>query len=248
MRNTNSLIGRYHGADGGKTGFICASGFNVVASATRNGRRLIAVVLGSPSSPVRGAKTAGMLERGFNRNGLAWLTPSLGTVDTLQPIDAAPPDLREEMCGKHRKRPAAEEADDDTPVSADNNTGPIPNSPTAFMLSSLAPSRHIKNSQLVAPPGPVNPIVVHTGPARSRRRRRSPPPAPSSTRRTPRASRSRSLRRTRPRPPLPLRPAPRRTTPDDFRRAARRVRTAARPLRAAGTARACRLSPAATRS
>ena len=53
MRNTNSLIGRYNGADGGKTGFICASGFNVMASATRNGRRLIAVVLGSPSSPVR---------------------------------------------------------------------------------------------------------------------------------------------------------------------------------------------------
>ena len=49
MRNTNSLIGRYNGADGGKTGFICASGFNVVASSSRNGRRLIAVVLGSPS-------------------------------------------------------------------------------------------------------------------------------------------------------------------------------------------------------
>ena len=118
MRNTNSLIGRYQGADGGKTGFICASGFNVMASATRNGRRLIAVVLGSPSSPVRGAKTAGMLERGFNRNGVSWLTPSLGTVETLQPIAAAPPDLREQMCGKHRKRPAAEDADDDTAVSA----------------------------------------------------------------------------------------------------------------------------------
>lgn len=163
MRNTNSLIGRYNGADGGKTGFICASGFNVVATATRNGRRLIAVVLGSPSGPVRGAKTAGMLERGFNRNGLAWLTPSLGTVETLQPIDAAPPDLREEMCGKHRKRPAAEEADDDAVAS--NNSQSDPNSPTAFMLSSLAPS-NIKNSQLVAPPGPVNPIVVFAGPAK----------------------------------------------------------------------------------
>ena len=38
MRNTNTLIGRYNGADGIKTGFICASGFNVVASATRNGK------------------------------------------------------------------------------------------------------------------------------------------------------------------------------------------------------------------
>ncbi len=163
MRNTNSLIGRYNGADGGKTGFICASGFNVVASASRNGRRLIAVVLGSPSGPVRGAKAAGMLERGFSRNGLAWLTPSLGSVESLQPIDAAPPDMREEMCGKHRRRPAAEEADDD--VAAGNGTQTDPNSPTAFMLSSLAPS-NIKNSQLVAPPGPVNPIIVFAGPAK----------------------------------------------------------------------------------
>ena len=164
MRNTNSLIGRYPGADGGKTGFICASGFNVVASASRRGKRLIAVVLGSPSGPVRGAKTAGMLERGFNSNGLAWLTPSLGTVDKLQPIDAAPPDLREAMCGKHRKRPAAEDADDDMTV-ASAGTQSDPNSPTAFMLSSLAPS-NVKNSQLIAPPGPVNPIAVHVGPSK----------------------------------------------------------------------------------
>jgi D-alanyl-D-alanine carboxypeptidase len=162
MRNHNSLIGRYPGADGGKTGFICASGFNVVASATRNGRRLIAVVLGSQSSAVRGAKAAGMLERGFNRNGLSWLTPSLGSVESLQAINSAPPDMREEMCGKHRRRPAAEEADDDTPATTANNNQGEPGSATAFMLSSLAPS-NIKNSQLLGPPGPVNPIVVHTG-------------------------------------------------------------------------------------
>jgi len=87
MRNTNSLLGRYPGADGMKTGFICASGFNVVASATRDGKRLIAVVLGSPSPAVRGVKAAQLFERGFNGNALGWLTPSLGTVETLAPID-----------------------------------------------------------------------------------------------------------------------------------------------------------------
>ena len=56
MRNYNTLIGRYPGADGMKTGFICASGFNLVASATRNGRRLIAVVLGAYSGAVRAAE------------------------------------------------------------------------------------------------------------------------------------------------------------------------------------------------
>ena len=69
MRNYNTLIDRYPGADGMKTGFICASGFNLVASATRNGRRLIAVVLGAYSGAVRAQKAAQLLERGFNSGG-----------------------------------------------------------------------------------------------------------------------------------------------------------------------------------
>ena len=56
-QNFNHLIGRYPGADGFKTGFICASGYNLVASATRNGKRLIAVVLGASSGhDARGAR------------------------------------------------------------------------------------------------------------------------------------------------------------------------------------------------
>jgi D-alanyl-D-alanine carboxypeptidase len=164
MRNYNSLIGRYPGADGMKTGFICASGFNLVATATRNNKKLIAVVLGSPSSAVRGAKTASLFERGFTTNNLGWLTPSLGTVDRLTPIAASPPDLREEMCGKHRKRPAAEDADDDTEVSS--NTSGEPGSAQSFMLSSLPPST-VKPSSLLAPAGgAVKAIVVYAGAAK----------------------------------------------------------------------------------
>ena len=66
MRNHNGLIGRYPGADGMKTGFICASGFNVVASANRDGRRLITVVLGSPSANERTMKAADLFDRGFS--------------------------------------------------------------------------------------------------------------------------------------------------------------------------------------
>jgi D-alanyl-D-alanine carboxypeptidase len=163
MRNYNSLLGRYPGADGMKTGFICASGFNLLATATRNGKRLIAVVLGSPSGPVRAARTAGLLERGFNRGALSWLAPSLGTVESLQPIKAEPPDLREEMCGKHRKRPAAEEADDDptTPVNEASST----ESPLSFVLSALPPGNG-KPSALLGPPVAYTPVVVHAGPAK----------------------------------------------------------------------------------
>jgi D-alanyl-D-alanine carboxypeptidase len=152
MRNYNRLIGRYDGADGMKTGFICASGFNLVATATRDGKRLIAVVLGAPSSPYRAAKAAGLLERGFHRGPLAWLASSLGTVDQLRPVNAPPPDLRDEMCGPHRKRPAAEEADDDSDAS--------------FLLSSLPPSTEKPSSLIKERPAVVKAITVFVGAAK----------------------------------------------------------------------------------
>jgi D-alanyl-D-alanine carboxypeptidase len=163
MKNYNSLIGRYPGADGMKTGFICASGFNLVATATRNGKRLIAVVLGSPSGPVRAAKTASLLERGFNRGALSWLTPSLGGVEALQPVNAAPVDMRDEMCGPHRKRPAAEEADDDPAATAN---GDNPSDTPQSLLSALPPGNGKPSSLLGPPVGVANPIVVHAGPAK----------------------------------------------------------------------------------
>ena len=51
LHNHNKLIDHFAGADGMKTGFVCASGFNIVASAKRDNKRLIAVVFGAPSSP-----------------------------------------------------------------------------------------------------------------------------------------------------------------------------------------------------
>jgi D-alanyl-D-alanine carboxypeptidase len=163
MRNYNSLIDRYPGADGMKTGFICASGYNVVASATRNGRRLIVVVLGSWSGAVRAQKAAQLLERGFNSGGLSWLTPSLGTVDALAPVDAQPPNLREEMCGGHRRKPPSEENEEEPEEAATTASGESENGQQAFMLSNLKPA----NGKFVLGP-PVEttpPVAVFTGPA-----------------------------------------------------------------------------------
>ncbi len=161
MRNYNSLIDRYPGADGMKTGFICASGFNLIASATRNGRRLVAVVLGAPSGPVRSVKAAQLLERGFTSSGFSWLTPSLGSVEALQPVNAAPPNLRDQMCGKHRKRPAAEseDADDEDGVNAQID----PASPQSINLANLR-GNISRPSTLLGPLTPsMDPIVVFAG-------------------------------------------------------------------------------------
>ena len=159
--NFNKLIGRYPGADGFKTGFICASGYNLVGSATRNGKRLIAVVLGSTSGQARAVRAAQLLERGFASNGLGWLRPALGTVDNLVPIDATPPNLRDEMCNGKRKRPATDEDEDTTLASA---TG---ESPVAFFAAGLqAPMA--KPSELLATATTVSePMVVYTGPKKT---------------------------------------------------------------------------------
>lgn len=65
----NRVMLRYKGADGIKTGYISASGFNLVASAKRNGRRIIGVVFGGKSSRSRDAHMVDLLDRGFSRLG-----------------------------------------------------------------------------------------------------------------------------------------------------------------------------------
>ncbi len=66
MYNTNHLLGKMPGVDGLKTGFTNAAGFNLAASAMRNGHRLIAVVMGSSSGAVRNANVEGLLLTGFD--------------------------------------------------------------------------------------------------------------------------------------------------------------------------------------
>lgn len=67
MRNHNRLLTSFQGCDGLKTGYIAAGGFSLVATAERNGRRVIAVVLGSSGARgyVRDAKAAELMTKGF---------------------------------------------------------------------------------------------------------------------------------------------------------------------------------------
>jgi len=158
-RNTNRLIDVYPGADGMKTGFICASGFNLVGTATRNDKRLIAVVLGAPSSSARALKAAQMLERGFSPNPLSWLLPSLGNVEALVPVAAAPPNLRDDICGKKNQRaPSDDDGEGEAAGPSDD-----PGGQHAFLLSSLrgAPKPALLTSGLTAA---IPPVDVYIGP------------------------------------------------------------------------------------
>ncbi len=65
------LLDWYPGADGIKTGFIDASGFNLATSAVRDGHRLIGVVLGGHSGGSRDREMAALLDQGFAEIGVA---------------------------------------------------------------------------------------------------------------------------------------------------------------------------------
>jgi D-alanyl-D-alanine carboxypeptidase len=62
----NHLMHEFEGMDGIKTGYIHASGFNLAASAMRNGRRLIGVIMGGTSAHGRDMQMAQLLEAGFS--------------------------------------------------------------------------------------------------------------------------------------------------------------------------------------
>jgi D-alanyl-D-alanine carboxypeptidase (penicillin-binding protein 5/6) len=67
LTSSNKLLDKVPGCDGLKTGYFYAGGFSTTATAQRDGRRVIAVVLGSKDKNVRDAKAAELIEKGFAR-------------------------------------------------------------------------------------------------------------------------------------------------------------------------------------
>lgn len=86
FRTTNGLLSRYDGAFGLKTGFTCRAGYNLVAAAQRDGRRVIAVTLGHQNPAERNAAAIALLDRGFARAAAGG-----GPHRTLEPAPAGGP-------------------------------------------------------------------------------------------------------------------------------------------------------------
>jgi D-alanyl-D-alanine carboxypeptidase len=159
MRNTNGLIGRYPGADGMKTGFICASGFNVVATASRNGRRLITVVMGAPSANERTLKAADLFERGFASPSFNIFNPSL---DGLAPSALqSPPNMRSVICDRHGPAPGEEDGLNPMGAGLDSDSGgPNLLGSSVFAFAASPPS----GRAVLGPRSAVQPVRVWIGP------------------------------------------------------------------------------------
>ena len=141
LRNYNRLIDRYPGADGMKTGFVCGSGYNLVATATRGNKRLIAVILGARSGTARTEQAALMFEKGFQSSWSVFgaAAPLLSAI----PNSGGPIyDMRAEVCGGKRAVTASEADDEPDPQSSSSFSFATPALPKsgAELLQTLPPS------------------------------------------------------------------------------------------------------------
>jgi D-alanyl-D-alanine carboxypeptidase len=151
IRNHNKLIDHYPGADGMKTGFICAGGFNIVATAQRGNKRLIAVVLGGRSNASRNEDAARLFEKGFSP-----LAP-LGavfrreprSVEAIENVAVAPVDMHDLTCSKKGKRvPIESDVEEDLPEEA---------------AAALVGGKKVKKNYFVDLPPSMPPIRVFIG-------------------------------------------------------------------------------------
>lgn len=164
MHNTNGLVGRYPGVGGMKTGFTCASGFNVVATATRGGRTLIAVVLGSVSGAERTVKAAQLLDQGFSSWGGAGYN-----VASMPASGARAPNICDDVRHRGGGAALADDADLSGPLSAaaSANSGNDADGGrfAAFATQASAPvaTRSPRGRAVLGPRAEATPIQVSFG-------------------------------------------------------------------------------------
>lgn len=108
MHTNNELLTSFEGTDGMKTGYICASGLNVVATALRGGRHLMAVTFGANSSRERGEMTAQMLFSGFAGG---YRGTGRNVLDIVNQTGLLPVDMRANICGANAEQYRAERAE-----------------------------------------------------------------------------------------------------------------------------------------
>jgi D-alanyl-D-alanine carboxypeptidase len=90
IKTHNRLLGRYPGTDGIKTGYINASGYNLVSSSRRGDKRLVGVVLGGRTGASRDAYMASMLTKAFPKaaNGKTVAAKAGSAAGAVDPIKA----------------------------------------------------------------------------------------------------------------------------------------------------------------
>ncbi|TAL79163.1 MAG: D-alanyl-D-alanine carboxypeptidase [Beijerinckiaceae bacterium] len=178
IRNHNDLLGRYPGVDGMKTGFTCAAGFNLIATAKRDGHRYIAVVMGAPNTRSRMIRTAVLLDRAFD--GIDHPETTLKALDVVG--SGTPPDMHSEVCRRRGKALVAYRAQTarlEAPLLATKTSAgaasPFLNAGAGTELAPVAPTIASVHRQVFEPtPVFVGPAAGYQGPIAEARPANSP--------------------------------------------------------------------------
>lgn len=149
ISNHNKLLGRVEGVDGIKTGYIRASGFNLITSVRRNGRHVVAVVLGGASAAARDASMRQLLAAHVDKASTRRTAPMIAATPSRNTAAPRATTARPEFRAPDTKTP-----DTRTPnaIAADRfdlasaSSAPSPTTPTAGSND------------------PIRPIVVRTVP------------------------------------------------------------------------------------
>ncbi len=142
VNNTNRrFLDAYKGADGIKTGFTNAAGYNLVASAQRGDRRIIATVFGGTSTANRNAQVMKLLDKGFASQPGAPSTPAPSLVAAAPALGATrgAHTIRVSGVVKRSLRPQQRPGNAAAPVQVATATG-IEDALAAALLVSSAPA------------------------------------------------------------------------------------------------------------
>lgn len=160
--NYNKLIARFDGADGMKTGYICASGYNQVSTATRDGRSVISVVLGSASLAGRTVQSAELLQKGLT-DGAGFGDPSIYKLKPYGATRDQVADQTDVICSrkKGKKKVVRSESSDEI---GDNKTSPYVHEiarPLEFAKITVIPAGKDSPEAIEEEVADASPLVVY---------------------------------------------------------------------------------------
>jgi D-alanyl-D-alanine carboxypeptidase len=122
QHNRNRLLGHCPGVDGLKTGWIAASGYNLLATAKRGDTRVLVVVLGAPNPAARLVETRKLLEVAYQK--LATGSPVIELADLSCYVDPyGPPPGKKQPHGKPKKMAAAKKSQHQAGKKSATSTG-----------------------------------------------------------------------------------------------------------------------------
>ena len=148
IENHNTLIGRFEGADGMKTGYTCPAGYNLVATATRNGRTMLAVVIGAMSVATRADEAADLLAKGFATSPAAE-APTLATLPVSGTANDQAVNMRETVCSQQAAKARRDALDENGRLVFKS----------AHMTGGLLPPPRVTEIAIGGATGPASPFL-----------------------------------------------------------------------------------------